>query len=632
MCGILGGWQLTGNTHRMFSRNNVWRALEILRHRGPDDLGLVSGDPKRELSPATPVEDRDDDMGPLVLGHRRLSILDLSSAGHQPMSSRDGQAIVVYNGEIYNYIELREELQALGHRFVSRTDTEVLLEAYRQWGEDCLKRFNGMWGFVLFDLEKQTLFASRDRFGVKPLYYLWDGSTFVFCSEIGALLMLAGCARRASESAVYNYLTHALIPTGGTTFFENVYELPPGETLMLDGGGRLKRRRWWNLEPDVIGSNDVVERWRELFLDSVRIRLRSDVPVGACLSGGLDSSAIVGAMASLLRREGARVNTFTSYYDLPEYDERPFANAVSSLHRTVPEFIRQSSQDVLEDMERIITTQGEPFVSLSVFSQYAVMRRAKEKQVIVLLDGQGGDELFWGYDEGHLWYLAYLLSRGRIRKAFKTWLVISRNNSLLRGPSFIRSMGFYGFPWLRYKRNIGMAKGYLERDFLRTKKRDDPFFDLIPCAPTPAEMHHHYIESLYLPPLLRYEDRNSMAFSVETRLPFLDYRLVLLAVGLEPDQLLKDGWSKAVVREGMSNWTPDVVRFRKDKRGFPTPTNTFVQEFLECHPDLFGPRSRSSRFLNTAVLRDDGWRNPRWSPRLWQIVNLELWMRLMDVE
>src|SRR5919205_1011408 len=368
MCGICG----IVAPGRPPEAETVERMAAELDHRGPDGPGSFAAEG-------------------VALGFRRLAIIDLSDAGDQPFASEDGALQLVHNGEVYNYRELRRELEAHGHRFRSATDTEVILAAYREWGERCVERFNGMWAFALWDGPRRRLFASRDRFGVKPFYYSVDGDRLAFASEPRAFRADPQTRLEPNPRAVREYLEQAYLDHTEETFFAGIRKLPPAHSLVFDERG-LRVERYWRLEPHDPPQGDPAEAVRELFLDSVRLRLRSDVPLGTALSGGIDSSAIAVCVDHLLRTEaenavavGTRQRTFTAYFEVAGFDERP----------------------------RIVEAQGEPFGSTSICAGWYVMREAKRSGLTVMLDGQGGDEVLAGY-RAHLGHrLAHPVAQGR---------------------------------------------------------------------------------------------------------------------------------------------------------------------------------------------------------------------------
>jgi asparagine synthase (glutamine-hydrolysing) len=411
MCAIVG---------LLTQAREIWqpvgRMTALLRHRGPDDEGylLVSSGgvvclggedtpteayradmsfrPTGKLGPQSAAED-----AWLALGHRRLSILDLSPLGHQPMSYQD-RYWIVYNGEVYNYLELRPELEAAGHRFRSHCDTEVILAAYAQWGTDCFSRFNGMWALAIYDVLKDELVLARDRFGVKPLYYWATDSLFAFASEIKAFTCLPGWRPRVNGQAVHDFLLSGLQDHSGQTLFADVFQLEPGCLARLKCGqwreakGSLEVTRWYHLQPQpFVGSfGDAATQFRELLIDSVRLRLRADVPVGSCLSGGLDSSSIVCATRRLLREQaaGCAHKTFSACSDIKRFDEREFIAKVVAATGVEPHYVFPSLKDLFAELDRVVWHQDEPFAGTSIYAQWCVFKLAAEADIKVMLDGQ----------------------------------------------------------------------------------------------------------------------------------------------------------------------------------------------------------------------------------------------------
>lgn len=384
--------------------------LDMIAHRGPDGQGWrVAGS----------------DCGPVSLGHRRLSIIDTSDAALQPMTEPGERYWLVFNGEIYNFLELREEIEAAGHRFRTRSDSEVLLLGYALWGEAVLDRLIGMFAFAIWDEREQRLFVARDRFGIKPLYMLANGHGIAFASEIKQLLRLPGESGRINQDRLRDFLFHGISDHTAETMFADVRQLRGGECATLDlrrwrPGDAVPVRRWYGvLTPGTleIGEAEAAERFRHLFAESVRLHLRSDVTIGSCLSGGLDSSSIVRMADRLLDSTGAGFATFTACYDDASVDERRFADAVVEGTRCVPHHVHPKVEDAVALAERITWHQDEPYGSTSIFAQWSVFAAARGAGVKVMLDGQGADEQLAGYHGGFGHYHAALLRRGRLLAA-----------------------------------------------------------------------------------------------------------------------------------------------------------------------------------------------------------------------
>ncbi len=657
MCGITGIWRLDAS--HTVPAALVQSMVTTLRHRGPDDEGYLfaqtqtgkcvlyggaESNPQLGL-PALSALDASA-MYNLTFGFRRLSILDLSPAGHQPMGTADGCFWIVYNGEIYNYRELRTELETLGYTFRTATDTEVLLHAYHAWGEACLQRFNGMWGFALWDGHRQRLFCARDRFGVKPFYYVWDGTTFAFASEIKALLHLPGLARRPNDGILYDYLRYGRTDHTDETFFQGIRQLPPAYFLTLDAAGNLRRECFWALDlarPVETASDDAasVAHFHDLFEDAVRLRLHSDVPVGTCLSGGLDSSSIVCVANRLLHNDqraearalGERQKTFSSCYEDARFDERLFIEAVLSQTGAVANYTFPSGEKLLQVLPQLIWHQDEPFGGLSIFAQWCVMELAAAHRVTVLLDGQGGDELLAGYHPCFDYFWGGLLRQGRWTELARELRAYHRRYDValpylalraLRPFAPVRIQGMAR----RLERGSGLG---IAPDFARAHREGS--YEFVERGVNPLRSYLAQLIRYSIPMLLRFEDRNSMAHSIEARVPFLDYRLVEYAFTLPPQQKIHDATTKVILRRAMQGILPEVLRQRKDKMGFVAPERVWLANDLrEWAQDLVHSQSFCSRpYFHYAQIRHalaDHMAGRRDLSRLgWRWLNLELWLR-----
>lgn len=607
-------------------------ACRLMEHRGPDDQGVFID-------------------GYVGLGHRRLSIIDLSAAGHQPMANEDGTIWLTFNGEIYNYLELMGELKAKGHRFASGTDSEVVIHAYEEWGTECLNKFNGMWGFAIWDTLKQRLFLARDRFGVKPLYYARHGKSFYFASEIKAILSLSPDCAEADQKTLYRFLSLGVLDDRPQTFFRNVLSLPPAHFLLISDSHQTSPRRYWDLRPGetLYDRDDAHLAFRELLADSVKLRLRSDVPIGTCLSGGLDSSTIVALMD---REIDQPIRTFTALYPEPGFDESKYAALINERFDTAPHAITPSFDDLPETLPKIVWHQDEPSGGPGLYSQWHVMQRA-HGEVKVLLDGQGGDELLGGY----VYYLDYYLA-SLIGKLAATrdphWRHI-----LMDALAAVRKQT--GQSW---GRRIGKLVAKKILDEAMTGSFDLPAKFLLPLNETAraryASLHPEFVgaarnkafrplvnawsdpldRKLYadlcvssIPALLRYEDRNSMAFSIEARTPFLDYRLAEFCFSLPFAQKIDMADTKHILRRAMADLLPAEVVARTDKMGYPTPFVKWLRK-TDCRlakEILLSPEARQRKILAPAAiersfdLHASGRADLSWE--IWRWMTTELWFR-----
>lgn len=566
MCGIAG---IVSFDDTPVDRGLLERMTEVQAHRGPDDTG-------------TWVE------GNVGFGHRRLSIIDLSSAGHQPMESADGRWIITYNGEVYNYVELRRELEGLGHVFRSQTDTEVILKAYEAWGEGCVERFIGMWAFAIWDRRERRLFCSRDPFGIKPFFYLRQDDRLFFASDVRSLLLTGPESKEPDWYFLVRQLSAHRFSRDDDTSFERIRALRPATNLVV-ADGRFKFERHWTLSvPQVRERYDFdnpVATFRELFIDAVRLHFRSDVPVGVCLSGGLDSSCIVGAASTFL---GARLKTFSISYPDSQWSEDEFIDDIVARFPCDPlRSTPRGDADYLDTLDRMVTAHGEPDQGIGVYSQWKVMELARG-HVTVLLDGQGGDELLAGYPYFYETFLGQLISAGRWLRALREYWAYRP----YAAPDFGRRAVKQAFPGLGGMLHSVLGKRAY-RDFADTLHPDlvnelfgkpggpglEETLDGGPALPADGpELEDRLSRHLYrtisrdlLQSLLYFEDRNSMAFSLESRVPFLDRRLVEFCLALRPEDRLGDGFTKRILRDSFADTLPERVRFRRDKKGFPTP-------------------------------------------------------------
>ena len=634
MCGI------AGIVH--FSRQSVdARLLEAmtqsLAHRGPDGEGYVLLTHSLDDKPISVIGRLSDSVRAtpprytIGLGHRRLAILDRSPLGHQPMACEQGEIWITYNGEIYNYIEIREELQRLGWCFRSMTDTEVILRAYQQWGIECLSRFNGMFAFAIWDGLRNQLFCARDRLGIKPFYYRETSDGIMFGSEIKALLQDPGQVRTPNRSSVHAFLVLGLQDHSEETFFTGICQLRPGHALVLDEE-QLRVHRWWDLPSSELGEVDdgfAVESLRGLFEDAVRLHLRSDVPVGSCLSGGLDSSAIVCAMRRVLPDQ--QIKTFSSCFDEAKYDERPYSQAVVRESRVESMEVFPDARSLFADLPRVLWFQDEPFSGASYLAQWAVMRAASEQGLKVLLDGQGGDELLCGYPGYWGSFIGDLFCSGSIADGLHALSACYRRQSRL-DPMVVSNIARALLPGRLVSQSRSWIKGnanWINPEFISCYPIDATYGKRFPTA---LENHAAaYLQTHSLPALLHHEDRNSMAFSIEARLPFLDARLVDCLWKWPAKLKLRDGVSKYVMREAMKGLIPEKVRTRRDKMGFATPQDRWLRETLR--PEL------ESLFSSSAFAQREYWDPCRLQKSykqycageleigtsIWRCVTLELW-------
>jgi asparagine synthase (glutamine-hydrolysing) len=614
MCGIAGIITFENCTQRLPNTDLVQKMCSALIHRGPDDEGYYSD---------TNVH----------LGMTRLAILDLRK-GLYPLKNEDGTLLLFYNGEIYNFGELRSQLNSSGHKFNSATDGEVIVHAYEEWGPDCVKRFNGMWAFALWDANKERLFLSRDHFGIKPLYYAVSENFLCYASEIRALLSVPGIKTEPNEKLIYDFLVDGRVDHTEETFFTGIFRIMPAHYATLTLSGSLEKKRYWSMDSITQGDAattlvEASEKVRKLFIDAVRLRLISDVPVGTCLSGGLDSSSIVATIARLKNEEkksiGKKLQTFSACYPDDPIDESRFANLVTKISNAEPNIVYPGTTELWSEIPELIRTQEEPFVSSSIYAQWKIMQTARSHRVTVLLDGQGSDEVMAGYIEYFKPYITDLFRRRKVMTALR-----EATRSLdLTFPLFLRS--------LRIVRGIDSTIGpYLNEEFasvFRSRRSDHRMSRILDPDLTPSKLLNDDTTCFILPGLLRYEDKNSMHFSIETRLPFLDPRLVEYVASLPMCFKIRGGWTKRVFRDAMQGILPKEIRRRRSKIGFETPQQSWLLELSDKIDNLLSSEVKSSKFVNIDALLEllRTAKKKRLSAIdssiLWRCVILELWLR-----
>jgi asparagine synthase (glutamine-hydrolysing) len=639
MCGIAG---IVAGAHELIDGGELCALGRALRHRGPDDHGFLVWTQRRP-----PAIGRHPDIGSGRIGlvHRRLSILDLSELGWQPMSSPDGRLHVVYNGEVYNYLELRKELEEGGHKFNSHSDTEVLLAAIASWGlRNAISRFEGMYAFALLNTESNTLTLARDPFGIKPLYYAFARGRFVFASEIKALLALQWIPRQADPNALLAYLTAGRSDEGEGTMFAGVRQLPAGGVIVLDVTGAARvDSQWRSWRPTVtrtlrVSRDEAATLVREAFFDSVGRHLRSDVPVGSALSGGLDSSSIVAGM----RRAAPdlELHAFSYLAEDPKLtEERWVRDAARAASATVHE-VHISSDALAHDVDYLIRSQDEPFGSTSIYAQYRIFQAAADAGVRVMLDGQGADELLGGYASFLGPRVAGLVGSGRLAAAVQlAWSSYGRADVDLG--EVARYVVAASVPRAVKTRLSARIHADALPGWIATAWFDSRLPSLRVEAPDPGrDLRAHLARETEtsLLALLRYEDRNSMAFSVESRVPFLTTKFAELCLSLPGDYLIgSDGTRKAVLRDAMHGIVPDSILHRRDKIGFRTPeralltgANSWTKRVLESDC----ARNLDCIDLTSITARIAAGPNGAGVPRvpLWRILNLIRWAELLDVQ
>jgi asparagine synthase (glutamine-hydrolysing) len=617
MCGIAVAVGVNG---RAIERVVLERMTKSLLHRGPDDGGIY-------------LE------GSVGLGFRRLSILDLSDAAHQPMVSDDGQCVLVFNGEIFNYLELRDELLQLGHTFRSSGDSEVLLTAYRQWGRDCLSKLNGMWAFMILDRTRRCLFGSRDRFGIKPLYFCRNSDTVLFASEIKAVRASGYYQGGVNWKTAAKFLLEGRLDSQVETFYDGIEQISPGGGFELFLDGTWRHWIYWSLDHlSPMAANDSATTFAELFEDSVRLRMRSDVPVGVCLSGGLDSTSIICAAAR--HREhaigGSTGSLLAFCYMAKEYNESAYISDTLAQTNAQLKQLQTSPIELWNDLRSVLWHHDEPVHTMTAIVGYQLMRLAASQGIRVVLNGQGADETIGGYSSYFPDYWVTLLRQGQVRAAWSAITAYTAahggNPRSLFTAAVSRLLAWEGYKIKAYRTWAGFRKR-------RRTRKNVWFSEELPRYLFNDEPPKHGLlssilkQSVTVDPLplyLRIEDRNSMAHSVEARLPFLDYRLVSFLFNLSDDWKVRGPWNKFVLREAMRERIPESVRSRVDKMGFPTAGQKwFAHDLYEPVRDLLQSRAARERGIyNTSAILKDLERHRRGeidaANRLFHVVEFEI--------
>lgn len=624
MCGICGFVSPKNKIdHDVFEK-----MIHIIEHRGPDDAGSYYGEH-------------------LALGHRRLSIIDLSKEGHQPFHYKN-RYIMVFNGEIYNYLELKKNLEQDGYQFQTKTDTEVLVAMYDRYQEKCVEQLNGMWAFCIYDKQKNQLFCSRDRFGVKPFYYT-ETSTgdFIFGSEIKQILEGKPDGIEANRERLLDFLILGALDHTNETMFRDILQLRGGHNLIYDlSKGQLTIQKWYDLaavKEKKNGFEADCRTFEKRFDESVALRLRSDVPVGSCLSGGLDSSAIVTVGNRLINENNLPIDQYSvsSCFNDARYDERDYIEEVVNQTGTKNFQVFPEMDDLFSEVDKIIWHMDEPFGSTSIYAQWSVFKEAKKQGLTVMLDGQGADEQLAGYTAFYQMLFVNLLRRGKFITFFKEVKAYKQ----LRGKSEVLSAKILAMSSIadaflskkirrilrsRYKVTAGSKMPFNEADVLERLNNRKAY--------DPRDSRQYILDSIQggMSALLHYEDRDSMAHSVESRVPFLDYRLVEAIYAMPLESKINHGITKAVLREGLKKDLPEKIRTRYSKLGFVTPEDKWMKEnHTFIHEELMKATERLAPILEKNLVdkwyTDQHQKIKRGDFMTWRIICAGRWAEIFNV-
>lgn len=607
MCGISGIYNFN---HEAVQAKQLDRMNEIISHRGPDGHGSY-------------VENN------VGIGSTRLAIIDLRHIADMPQYSADNRYVIVFNGEIFNYLEIRDELLKKGHKFVTNSDTEVILNSYIEYGEDCLHKLNGMWALAIWDKQEKTLFCSRDRYGIKPFYYYKDNNRLIFGSEIKQIIDVQGVDRGINDETVYDYLVFHFIDHTENTFFKSIKKLQAGHKLTIRNN-QVVIKRWYELpENKMEDTSKLYDDFYNLLYDSVRLRLRSDVEVGSCLSGGLDSSAIVCIMHDILHNEGKpeMQKTYTAAYDDPLIDERPFVEEVVKQTKSTKYYLFPDVENFINDIDKLTYHQDEPYTGATVFAQWCVFKKIHETGIKVVLDGQGSDEILLGYFS----FFPFHLKR-QLLNPVKFMLEYFRgiNTTQLGMSKFTQNLIYFNTGSVRYRHVMRNSNAFVNGDFTNSMNRRELFNEMI-AAKSLKDNRLSNLWNISLPSLLRYEDKNSMAFSVEARIPFLDHRLVEYIFSIPYEKLIHKGWTKHVLRESLKGKIPEDIRMRKGKLAFSVPQKKWMKEKSDYISRTFTEDFRSGKYIDKDkilnIIKSGNFNDKI----LYRAFALEKWMKVFDL-
>tara|TARA_R110002073_G_scaffold322276_2_gene498835 strand:+ start:16468 stop:18276 length:1809 start_codon:yes stop_codon:yes gene_type:complete len=600
MCGIAG---IINLNNQVVDFKDIKIMTDLVNHRGPDGEGHYL-------------------RNNVAFGHRRLAILDLSEAGKQPMEIQN-ELSITFNGEIYNYLELKEELEKNGYEFSTKTDTEVVLKSYIFWGKNCVSKFNGMWSFAIHDIKNNIIFCSRDRFGIKPFHFFHNEKKFIFSSEIKQIIPFIGEKIKVNRQVLYDFLYLSYHHHSTETFFSGVESLAPGHNLILD----LKTstfiiEKFYELNKITFDKKYTVDNFLKMFQkkfeNSIKLRLRSDVNVGTCLSGGLDSSYV----AKVASRNYTNTKNFTAItaksVDLKN-DESLYAKRVVDEFKLNWEVTAPNKDDFDSVIEKVIEIQEEPFASPSIVMQYFVMKKAKDKGCIVMLDGQGGDETLLGYER---YFIPYLNSLKKPYIFLREFINLSKNSKLSIS-KLLSYFLYFSFKKIKNKRVLSKNDFILEENKKYFNEKLSSSF--LSKSNNLFELQKKEIVELQLPKLLKYEDRSSMAHSIEARVPFLDHNLLEFSVSMPSNNKIFKGWSKYVLRKSLDENKMKDIAWRKNKFGFEAPSEKWMKD-----RDKFVTFINNSSFMKNIVKKNYSYKNIDINS-LWKLYNIAKWAEIYKV-
>ena len=590
--------------------SSIQQMMDRMKYRGPDDEGVFI----------------DKNVG---MGVVRLNVSDSTTAVHQPMQDEAGRYTIVFDGEIYNYVELREELKKEGVHFNTNSDIEVLLKAYIHYGESCFDKLNGMFAFAIYDRETKNIIAVRDRFGIKPFYYYADDYVFIFASEISPILKIYGQKNEPNEQMIFDYLVFNRTDHTEDTFFKSIKKLQHSHFILIKNN-KYEIKKWYDLKKHIKNEIKVTTtEYSQLLIDAVKLRLKSNIPVGICLSGGLDSSSITSIISSVLGNN--QINTFSVVYNLG--DKGYESNFINLYKNKLPNmhFTMLTDANLLQDLNEYIRLHAEPIPSTGSYAQYNVMKLAK-KYATVTLSGQGADEQLGGYHYFFGFYLKDLLKSLNLKKFARECFAYYKVHKSFYG---LKTFIYFLLP-KKFKTEVRVKeKKYLSKDFIRKSSgwtTSTIVEDLYSSESLKEALLNHF--EYKMEHLLKWDDRNAMGFSLESRTPFLDHRLVEYTLSLDASSIIENGYTKSILRKSLKNILPEEIRLRKDKIGFGTPQDEWfrtekfqnvIREIIKS--DTF--RNRNIIDVKSAMQLYNKHLNRKIdaSKEIWKWIHLELWFR-----
>ena len=641
MCGISGYMDMACGVNTAVLR----KMNDVIRHRGPDDEGyaLIGLDgpcfysgPDTSASPSLcPLVERQGAF--LGLGHRRLSILDLSDSGHQPMYLQEQDVTVVYNGEIYNFIELRTELESKGHVFFTSCDTEVLLHAYCEWGEDCLTHFNGMWGFALWDGRAHKLFCARDRLGAKPFHYWREGDKLLFGSELKQLCQDNSIPRRFDRSYLAANLMYYLSDYNSQTLIEGMRVLQPGHKLVVQLSEDLRHiasmdvSPYWQLKTgcdEHLSEAEWCERVTEEFSRSCRWRLRSDAPLAALLSGGLDSSCMVTELCGQMPDPAALQTFTTSYPGRSDCDEWNFADMVNQACGCCGNRICPDLSDGIEQRFERLIWHMEGICGLAPMGGKFLVDELHRRGFKVVLNGQCGDETMFGYERYYAYYFFDLLKKGRIREMLREYRLAAKHSAMT--PLWLLGMfAYFNLPAVRNTRQLRRAGSFVSHELLETRDQEELHRLLYPHSL--QELQKTELTATQLTHIVRFDDRMYMSASIESRIPFMDYRFVELSAQIPPSAKIKNGYTKNIMREVFDSRMPKEITWRTNKMGFSAPVDLWRKQFSREYLREHIQNARSAPYFRIDQLSQILTTHSAPPPEIFEFLQIELFARQFDV-